>query len=86
MLYIIMLCVCHTTPTQKLLCLHDFRQAGPSQRVDCLLPRWEIALTVFPKNTASCYRIGSPIKVLQLSITSHALYQLSYAGIYKVII
>jgi len=23
-----MLCVCHTTPTQKLFCLHVFRQAG----------------------------------------------------------
>jgi len=22
-------CVCHTTPTQKLFCLHVFRQAGP---------------------------------------------------------
>jgi len=24
-----MLCVCHTTPAQKLFCLHVFRQAGP---------------------------------------------------------
>jgi len=39
-----MLCVCHTTPTQKLFCLHVFCQAGPPQRVDCLAPRWEIAL------------------------------------------
>jgi len=23
---------CHTSPTQKLFCLHVFRQAGPSQR------------------------------------------------------
>jgi len=29
-----MLCVCHTTPTQKLYCLHVFRQAEPPQRVD----------------------------------------------------
>jgi len=28
-----MLSVCHTTPTQKLLCLHVFRQAGPPQRL-----------------------------------------------------
>jgi len=35
----------HTTPTQKLFCLHVFRQAGP-QRVDCLAPRWETALSV----------------------------------------
>jgi len=32
-----MLCVCHTTPTQKLFCLHVFRQAGPPQLVDCLV-------------------------------------------------
>jgi len=28
-----MLCVCHTTPTQKLLCLHVFRQAGLGPKV-----------------------------------------------------
>jgi len=28
--------VCHTTPTQKLFCLHAFRQAGPPQWVDGL--------------------------------------------------
>jgi len=33
-----MLCVCHTTPTQKLFCLYVFRQAGPPQGVDCLAP------------------------------------------------
>jgi len=44
-----MLCVCHTTPTEKLLCLHVFRQAGPSQRVDCLAPKWETKLSVFPR-------------------------------------
>jgi len=31
-----MLCVCHTTPKQKLFCLHVFRQAGSPQRVNCL--------------------------------------------------
>jgi len=45
-----MLCVCHTTPTQKLFCLHVFRQAGPQRRVDFMAPRWEIALNVFPKD------------------------------------
>jgi len=60
-----MLRVCHATPTQKLLCLHVFRQAGPPQRVDCLAPKWEIALSVFPKDTATCYRIGSRTKVAQ---------------------
>jgi len=34
-----MLCVCHTTPTLKLFCLHVFRQAGSPQRVDCLAPK-----------------------------------------------
>jgi len=58
-----MLCVCHTTPTQKLLCLHVFRQAGPPQRVDCLAPKWETALSIFPKGTATRYRIGSRTKV-----------------------
>jgi len=43
----------HTTSTQKLFCLHVFRQAGPTQRADCLTSRWEIALGVFPKDTAS---------------------------------
>jgi len=36
-----MLCVCHTTPTQKLFCLHFFRQAGTLQRVDYLVLGWE---------------------------------------------
>jgi len=36
-------CVCHTTLSQKLLCLHVFRQAGSPQRVDCLTPKWETA-------------------------------------------
>jgi len=53
-------------PTLKLFCLHDFRQAGLSQRVDCLASRWEVALSVFLKDTAMRYRIGSRTKVLQL--------------------
>jgi len=54
-----MLRVCHTTPTQKLFCLHVFRQAGPSQQVDFLALGWEIALSVFPKDRATRYRIES---------------------------
>jgi len=52
-----MLYVCHTTPTQKLFCFHVFCQAEPPHRVDCLAPRWETALSVFPKDTATRYRI-----------------------------
>jgi len=74
-----MLCVCHTTPTQTLFCLHVFRQAGPSQRVDCLAPKWETALSVFPKDTATRYRIGEP-RFRNLAIISPALYQLSHAA------
>jgi len=54
-----MLCVCHTTQTQKLLCLYVFRQVGPPQRTDCLAPKWETALSVFLKDTATRYCIGS---------------------------
>jgi len=57
------LCVCHTTPTQKLFCLHVFRHAGPPQRVDCLALKWETALSVFPKDTATRYRIWSRTEV-----------------------
>jgi len=60
-----MFCVCHTTPTQKLFCLHVFRQAGPPQQVDCLALRWKTALNDFPKDTAMCYGIRSQNKVLQ---------------------
>jgi len=42
-----------------------FRQAGTPQGVDWLAERWEIALSVFPKDTATRYRIGSRIKVSQ---------------------
>jgi len=53
--------------TQKLFCLHVFRQAGPSQRVDCLALRWETALSVFPRDIATRYRIGSRTKISQFS-------------------
>jgi len=39
--------------------------AGPPQRVDCLAPKWETGLSVFPKDTVMRYRIGSRTKVLQ---------------------
>jgi len=58
-----MLCVCHITSTQKLFCLHVFRQAGLTQRVDCLAQRWETAFSVFPKDIATRYRIGRRTKV-----------------------
>jgi len=45
--------------------LHVFRQAGPPQWVDCLAPKWETVLSVFPKDTVMRYRIGSRTKVLQ---------------------
>jgi len=47
------LCSVSAIPLQhiKLFCLHVFRQSGTQQRVDCLDPRWELALSVFPKDT-----------------------------------
>jgi len=41
-----------------MLCLHVFCQARPPQRVDCLASKWETALSVFPKDTATRYRIA----------------------------
>jgi len=46
---------------QKIFCLNAFRQAGPPRRVDCLAPK-KIALSVFPKDTATRYHIGSRTK------------------------
>jgi len=48
--------------TQKLLWLHAFRQAEPPQRVDCLAPKWETALSVFPKR-----RLAAAIDVRRLN-------------------
>jgi len=42
-----------------------FARFSPPRRVECLAPRREIALSVFAKNTATCYRIGSRTKVSQ---------------------
>jgi len=41
---------------------------------DYLAPRWKKALSVFPKDPATRYRIGSRTKFRNLSITSPALY------------
>jgi len=51
---------CHTTPTQKLFCLHVLRQAGSPQRVDCLAPRRETALIacLYDQNKSSFF--GGP--------------------------
>jgi len=63
----VVLCSVSVKPLQrqKLFCLYVFRQAGPPQRVNCLAPRWKTALSVFLKNTATRYRIGSRTKVSQ---------------------
>jgi len=37
--------------------LHVFRQAGPPQQIDCLVTRWETALSVLLKNTATRHRM-----------------------------
>jgi len=57
----VVLCSVSVIPLQhrRLFCLHVFRQAGPPQQVDCLGPRWEIALSIFPKKTTTHFRIGS---------------------------
>jgi len=62
-----------TTPTQKLHCLHVFRQAGPLQRVDCLAPKWETALSVFSKDTTTC-------SFATFRLLARRLYQLSHAA------
>jgi len=46
------------------VCLSQFHQDGPPQQADCLAPRWETALSVFPKDIAMRYRIGIQIEVL----------------------
>jgi len=64
-----------------LFCLYVFRQVGPPQRVDCLVPRWEKALSVFSKDTVTRYRIRSQTKVQQpFDYWPGALYQLSHAA------
>jgi len=57
------LCSVSVIPLQKLFCLHVFRQAGPPQLVDCLTSRWETALNVFLKDTATRNRIGNWITI-----------------------
>jgi len=58
----------------------SFVRLGPTTG-RLLRPRWEIALSVFLKDTGTRYRIGSRNKFRNLSITSQALYHLSLAAI-----
>jgi len=72
-----------------MFCLHDFRQAGPPQRVDCLALRWETALSVFPKEAATRYCIEPGFATFRTKsnqgfatfrLLARRLYQLSYAA------
>jgi len=67
-------------PTQKLFCLHVFRQAGPPQRVDRLAPRRETALSVFRKAQRRATALGVEPRFCNLSITSPAPL-LSHGGV-----
>jgi len=71
---ILLLCVCYTTPTQKLFCLHVFRQAGPSQRIDCWASR------SFSRTQRRATTSGFQSRFRNLWITSPALYQLSHVA------
>jgi len=64
--------ICHTTPTQKLFCLHVFRQAGSPQRVDCFASRWKIALSVryFLRTQRRATASGVDSRFRNLSISS----------------
>jgi len=80
MLYALCLSRHSNTETVLIACLS---QAEPPQRVNCLAPRWEIVLSVFPKDTATRYLIESKANVskpFEFSIISLALYQLIYAA------
>jgi len=46
-------------------CLSYHSEKGPPQRIDCLAPRWEKALSLFPKDTATNHLIGNQTKVSQ---------------------
>jgi len=68
MLYTLRLSYQFNTEVVPFACLYVFRQAGPPQRVDYLAPRWVVALSalsVFPKDTATRFRIDSRTKVSQ---------------------
>jgi len=58
------LCLSYYFSTEAVL-LHAFRQAELPQRINCLAPRWEIALSIISKNAATRYRIRSRTKVSQ---------------------
>jgi len=75
-----MLYACHTTPSQKLCCLHVFRQAGPPQRVDCLvLIENGIKCLSQGHSDALPYREFNQVFATFRLLTRH-LYQLSYAA------
>jgi len=74
---------CHTTPTQKLFlfaCLSS-GWVATTGRVDCLNPRWEIALSVFSNDTATRYQLRVEPRFRNLSITRPAFYHLSHATV-----
>jgi len=50
------------TPKKTLFCLYVFRHRHHNIGIDCLALRWEIALSVLPKDIATCYRIENRTK------------------------
>jgi len=75
-----MLCACHTTPTQKLLCLHVFRQARSPQRVDCLALKWETVLSVSQGHSDALPHRKSNQGFSTFRLLARRLYQLSPAA------
>jgi len=70
------LCVCHTTPTQKLFRLRVFRQAGPPQRIDCLVPRRENSIKCLTQGHSDALpHRESNYGFTAFPITSPALYR-----------
>jgi len=60
-----MLCVCHTTPTQKLPLFACLSSGWATTAGKLLGPKVGNSNNVFPKDTATRYRIGSRAKVSQ---------------------
>jgi len=58
------LCLSYHSDTEAVLFAH-LSSGWATQWVDCLVPWWETALSVFPTDTATYYRIGSQTKALQ---------------------
>jgi len=69
---------------KELFCLHVFSLAGPLRRVKGLARKWEISLSVFPKDTAMRYHIMNRTMVCNLSITSPVFSQQSYAAAIRI--